>query len=708
MHWLQALDIRLFHWVNPAMNNRVLDVFMPFCSGNAYFVPALILICLGLILRGGVRGRICVLMLIFVVGLGDGMICNTLKHLISRPRPFWDIADVHMPPGIGRTGSGSMPSSHAANWFAGTMVVFIYYRKSLRLMLPAAVLVSFSRIYNGVHYPSDVVAGAILGAGYAAGGVWTLDALWKWAGQRWFPIWWQRLPSLMDPVAVPAAKISQPVVDSPEAARRGDQQWIYLAYGLIFLQLLVKLAYINNGKLDLAESEAFQWIWSKHLAWLHFGGAHLSAGAQFLGTLLWGDTVFGVRFFAPIIATTISILLLHFLARTVNGRAAFWISLLPITVPLLAVGSTLMTENILSVLFWTAAMIAGWRAVQDNSRTREWFWVGLWMGLGGLSTHAVWLQIVCWVVFFAIWTPARQQLRRLGPYLALLISGICTMAFVAGDDLTDGPANVFTFPVTVVLLLNPFFFLIAVWAAFNFWRRRRENPLLAYLFSMGVPLFLIGFLFTFRSQVPEHWIAPAILPLFCFAIVYWDQQWRAGIRRIRFWLIPGLVAGGVAVVFMHDTNLIAKITGRQLPAKIDPMRPVKGWREMAVMVESARQKLLAEGKPVFIIGGHYGMASELTFNLPEAKAGVTGQPLVFCQVAKASANPFPFYPGYQDDKGQNAIFVQELKLEDVGTTLPPEELKQEFESVTDLGAMMVMSGGRAMHRIQICECRGLR
>jgi undecaprenyl-diphosphatase len=207
MHWLQALDIRLFHWVNPAMNNRVLDVFMPFCSGNAYFVPALVLICLGLILRGGVRGRICVLMLIFVVGLGDGMICNTLKHLISRPRPFWDIADVHMPPGIGRTGSGSMPSSHAANWFAGTMVVFIYYRKSLRIMLPAALLVSFSRIYNGVHYPSDVVAGAILGAGYAAGGVWTLDALWKWAGQRWFPIWWQRLPSLMDPVTVPAAKI---------------------------------------------------------------------------------------------------------------------------------------------------------------------------------------------------------------------------------------------------------------------------------------------------------------------------------------------------------------------------------------------------------------------------------------------------------------------------------------------------------------------
>ena len=37
-------------------------------------------------------------------------------------------------------------------------------------MLPMALAVSFSRVYNGVHYPSDVLAGAILGAGYAAAG----------------------------------------------------------------------------------------------------------------------------------------------------------------------------------------------------------------------------------------------------------------------------------------------------------------------------------------------------------------------------------------------------------------------------------------------------------------------------------------------------------------------------------------------------------
>src|SRR6267154_2409823 len=60
-----------------------------------------------------------------------------------------------------------------------------------------AMLVSFSRIYNGVHYPSDVVVGAIVGMGEAAAMLLIFDMLWSWAGRTWFPLWWEKMPSLL-------------------------------------------------------------------------------------------------------------------------------------------------------------------------------------------------------------------------------------------------------------------------------------------------------------------------------------------------------------------------------------------------------------------------------------------------------------------------------------------------------------------------------
>ena len=227
VQWLQVLDVELFRFVNERLANPFFDVVMPFASGNVFFVPLVLATGILLVWKGRVRGLVCVLMLALVLPLGDGLIYRTIKHAVGRPRPFLTLTEVRRPGGKndakarpppstaqpnGRppaSGSGSMPSAHAANWFAATMIAFIYYRRSIRFMLPLALLVSFSRIYNGVHYPSDVVAGAALGAGYAAAAVWLLAALWGSSGRKWFPILWARLPSLLDPTLHPAPGSSE-------------------------------------------------------------------------------------------------------------------------------------------------------------------------------------------------------------------------------------------------------------------------------------------------------------------------------------------------------------------------------------------------------------------------------------------------------------------------------------------------------------------
>ncbi len=197
MDWLQQLDVSYFRFINLTLRTGWLDAVMPFFNWNRLFTPVVALLVLLILVKGGARGRIFVALLVLGVAVTDGIVCYNLKAAIGRPRPFNDIPDAHVL--VRKGGNGSMPSSHAANWFAGLTVAFIYYRRRWWLLLPPALVVCFGRVYNGVHYPGDVLAGAIIGAATALGVVWGVDTLWRTLGRRCFPLAWASLPSLVSP-----------------------------------------------------------------------------------------------------------------------------------------------------------------------------------------------------------------------------------------------------------------------------------------------------------------------------------------------------------------------------------------------------------------------------------------------------------------------------------------------------------------------------
>jgi membrane-associated phospholipid phosphatase len=219
MHWLQTLDTNLFLFVNRTLANPFFDWLMPILSGSDGFkngfLTVAVLVGIALFIFGKSRARVCVLLLALIVGTNDSLICNPLKHAVSRARPFvtlpqarvfGKIGDGYVPPEInaqgvdmaaGKGSHNSMPSSHAANLFCATMVLFLFCRRSLWLMLPLAFGVSFSRIYNGVHYPSDVLAGALIGAGYAVAAAIAIETAWQFLGKKFFPRWHEKLPSLV-------------------------------------------------------------------------------------------------------------------------------------------------------------------------------------------------------------------------------------------------------------------------------------------------------------------------------------------------------------------------------------------------------------------------------------------------------------------------------------------------------------------------------
>ncbi|MHC1768362.1 MAG: glycosyltransferase family 39 protein [Verrucomicrobiia bacterium] len=725
MDELESIDLALFRFVHLGLKNPAFDWLMPYFSSNPFFVPALVALGIWLALKGGIRARLLVFFLVFVLSVGDGLILNSLKHFVARPRPFLAMADVQLL--VGRGHSASMPSNHAGNWFSAGMVVYALYGRRVWFLVPVALIVCFSRVYLGVHYPGDVMAGAVIGLAYAALILWLFEAAWRWAGPRWFPIWHAAVPSLLDPDGARRTQASSkldsrdPATELPGRGRSLDQHWKTLAYLVIGASLFVRLAYLAAGKIQLSEDEAYQWLWSKHLDLSYFSKPPLIAYTQALGTTLWGDSEFGVRFFAPVLGALGGWLVVRFLAREVNGRAALLLAVATVATPLLVVGSTLLTIDSLSVLFWVAAMVSGWKAVQEDS-TGAWLWTGLWIGLGFLSKYIGFFQWLCWGVFFLLWPAARAQLRRPGPYLALAISLVAllpvaiwnaqhdwiTVSHLAdrgGLDQAWQPTTRYLtdFLVAEMGLLNPIFFVGFVWAAVTAWRRHRREAFLVYLFSMGVPLVLFYLLYTLRGRVQPNWIAPAVLPLFCLMVIDWEKRWRNGSRLVMRWFAAAVVLGLLVTIPLHAPRLLKKATAGALPAKFNPLRRVLGWQEAAAVVDQARSELAKEGKPVFVIGDHYGITSTLSFYIPDAREGLPATRLVYYQSSDRPKNQFWFWPGYQMRKGENAVYVARVKEPDAC----PARLQREFRSVTDLGVQEIRQSGVVFHKIQLFACREL-
>jgi hypothetical protein len=213
--------------------------------------------------------------------------------------------------------------------------------------------------------------------------------------------------------------------------------------------------------------------------------------------------------------------------------------------------------------------------------------------------------------------------------------------------------------------------------------------------------------------------------------VYWEAHWT-GLRRVLNPLLGlGIGLGFLAAILTLDANLLTKILQRTPPPSLDPLRRVLGWKELAQIAGQERNNLQTRtGKPVFIIGEHYGFTSEITFYLPEAKRLVSGDPLVFAYASREPRNQFYFWPDYLGRAGQDAIFVREvarpklrpgwisdwwnhrnnLYLPDhlVSSALPPE-VADQFETITDLGVKEVIYPGKGvLRRAQFFACQNLR
>ena len=175
MEQILQLDNVILNWIAEHLHNPFSDAVMPWITalgnvGILWIVTAVILLFLPKWRKAGVQ-------MLLALGVATLIGSAVLKPLIGRIRPFE--ANGFKDLLISAPKDYSFPSGHPAASFAAALVLFHRSRKLGTAAWITALLIAFSRLYLYVHYPTDVLAGAVLGCLSGAAGIWLGTFLWK-------------------------------------------------------------------------------------------------------------------------------------------------------------------------------------------------------------------------------------------------------------------------------------------------------------------------------------------------------------------------------------------------------------------------------------------------------------------------------------------------------------------------------------------------
>lgn len=159
-----SIDLAIFYFFNHSLSTAFLDKFFSIITNvNNWYIAYIILLSI-VFTKGGKRGKIAVIVVILLIVVTDQLGHKFIKEIFQRIRPCNTLSDVIAP--LGCNGTYSFPSNHALNNFAAAMFFTRLFPKFKWILFITASLVAISRVYLGLHYPSDIIGGAIIGLAF--------------------------------------------------------------------------------------------------------------------------------------------------------------------------------------------------------------------------------------------------------------------------------------------------------------------------------------------------------------------------------------------------------------------------------------------------------------------------------------------------------------------------------------------------------------
>jgi len=649
-----SLDRNLFFLINSGASNPLFDILFPFVTRRGYllFLPYLFaLLWEGYRRRGSGRdpGPREAIIAILVAGcalmVGDWW-GNEIKHLVGRSRPQHVLEGVRLLVGSGR--AYSFPSNHAVNAFAFGVTLLAMTRGHLTrgFRIFASVippLIAFSRVYVGVHYPLDVLAGAGLGSCVGLGAV------------------------------VLSRRIRASYAISPHATVLG----VSLGAVSVF-----RIFYILHGPVDLSFDEAHYWEWSRRLDLSYYSKGPLIAYLIFLSTSLLGDNVLGVRIPAVLFSVFGSVLLFRLAAilgeATDYGGSTHdrsrWFSqgnpqglgaaLLAQAIPLFAAGGVIFTIDSPFLLLWILSLSLFWKATSREGRMLDWVYVGVAVGLGLLAKYMMLFFFLCGFLFL-LFTEKRELLRGPKPYLALLIALLVFSPVILWNAQHDwvtvwhtvghvgvrkglqvSPKTLVAFAGSQVGVITPILFFLMIRALVAEWRDVREGSSAApqslpgvFLFWFSAPILAFFLVKSAQAGVQANWAAPAYVgALLAFCRRQWGPGFGegSGFPARKIWIAAGAGLALLTTAAMHFPDLL------RLPPKMDPTVRIRGWKDLGSRVTAVYDSMPPESA-VFVFSDSYAIASELAFY-------VKGHPRTYCINLGRRMNQYDLWPDMNQER----------------------------------------------------------